>query len=276
MDKYGLIGYPLDHSFSPRIHNQAFEHCGLRASYDKIEIQPKLFNNQIKQLKTQHYRGFNITIPYKQKIIPYLNHIDEAAQKLQAVNTIKVSANGDWVGYNTDYIGFMVPFQKKKIQNKLALLIGAGGAAYAVVYALLYPMNFEKILILNRTHEKAREIRDRWSGAHIELVHQSQLENSGELDLIVNSTPVGMGHLSGMNSLPKIFSIKGNPFVYDLVYNPAKTKLLQYAESLGLAYENGLPMLIGQAEESFRIWTGHTYDASLKASIRKSLTSGSP
>ena len=148
MNKYALIGYPLGHTFSPIIHNVAFKHYGINAEYGILEIEESLFENRINTIKNEAWSGFNVTIPYKQRIIPFLDELDPIAAKIGAVNTIQILANGTWKGYNTDYIGFIKPIQSWLDTMDICLFIGAGGAAQAVGFSMLEFSFIKKIVVM--------------------------------------------------------------------------------------------------------------------------------
>ncbi len=258
MNKYGIIGYPLKHSISPQIHNSAFNALKINALYQKIEINPTEFEETIKQLKHEDWRGFNITIPFKETIIKYLDDIDPMSANIGAINTIKIS-NGKWRGYNTDYLGFVKPIEKYLDSINSVLVLGAGGAARAVIYGILEKLKIEKIYLANRTKSRAELLVQsvKYSGrTKIEIIDFSTINHLNDpINLIVNTTSLGMGN--EIDKTPLEISEKySNCIVYDLIYNPKKSKLLTRAEEQACQIINGLPMLIYQADESFKIWTG--------------------
>lgn len=256
--KYGIIGFPLSHSFSPKIHNQAFAAYGMEAEYGTIEIPPQKFTSKIEALKREEWAGFNVTIPYKTDILPFLDELDERARQIGAVNTILVSEDGKWMGFNTDYKGFLKPLSEYKDSLKKCLVLGAGGAARAVCIGIAAEIAAQELTIANRSSEKAKAIVDRlasFSALKKEGCLLSKIPD-GPFDLIVNTTSVGMGGQVAQNILDIRPFAHSQTIVYDLIYNPAQTPFLRLAEKLGLSTLNGLPMLIYQAEEAFRIWTG--------------------
>jgi len=263
MDKYGIIGYPLDHSFSPVIHNQAFKNLKIEACYEKYQIAPQDFPKNIPLLKSSDIMGFNVTVPYKQKIIPYLDEIEPIAKKVGAVNTIKKIGN-KWIGYNTDLYGFLLPLQNHINVIKSILVIGAGGAANAVCYALLSESAIvKKIDIVNRTKDKAQSLCSKLKtefNIEFESYELNEvLKDCQKYDLIVNTTNVGMGELKDKYPIKIDNLIRVSTIVYDLIYNPKQTLLLESANNQKLKTINGLLMLIGQAGQSFKIWTGQEY-----------------
>ena len=233
---YGLIGKNIDYSFSAKYFREKFEKEGIINSryinfdLDKIED----FNN----IKIKSINGLNVTIPYKEKIIPLLDEIDKSAMEIGAVNTIAINDN-KLIGYNTDFIGFINSFeQKMNFQN--AVILGTGGASKAIQYAL----NSKKIKydIVSRKIDKNY------------ISYDSINQNLNNYDLIINTTPIGT--FPATKDKPKLnYSlISKNHFCYDLIYNPEKTSFLVECEKMGAKIMNGLQMLKSQAEESWRIW----------------------
>ena len=276
MKNYGIIGYPLEHSFSPIIHNIAFKHYNMLAEYGKIEIENNLFNKKINEIKKGNWSGFNVTIPYKQQIIPHLDELDRICERIGAVNTIKVNKDNSWKGFNTDYIGFIKPIRYAlgKISN--CLLIGAGGAAQAVGFGLLEFSEIKHLVIVNRTSHRSEALEKKlrsFKPIEYEIIDYSDINSISErFDLIVNTTSVGMDKLKDQSPI-NLQQISGSDsIIYDLIYNPAKTVFLREAEQLDLNIINGLPMLIGQAEESFKIWTGKNFTDTIYKEIELTLS----
>ncbi len=259
--KYGIIGFPLSHSFSPKIHNQAFADLKISAHYEKIEIPPKQFNPKIETLKKESWSGFNVTVPYKTAIIPYLDKLDEAAKHIGAVNTIRVLDYGKWQGFNTDYKGFLKPIDAFKGALKTCLVLGAGGAARAVSIGIVSGLAAQELTIANRTLKKAEELTGRLLSNQTLKCYPCQIEAipAGQFDLIVNTTSVGMGAREKQNILDVRPFAHSKTLVYDLIYNPSETQFLKTARQTGLKTLNGLPMLVYQAEEAFSIWTGKRF-----------------
>lgn len=276
MQKYGLIGYPVSHSFSPTIHNTAFMYHDINADYSLIEIESSDFDPKIEELKREDWLGFNVTYPYKQKIISFLDDLEPICEKIGAVNTIHIKQDGNWKGYNTDYIGFIKPIRPYLDQIDTCLFIGAGGAAQAVGFSLLEFSSIRKVVVIDPIRENAEILIHKlnsFSVKEYEIIDYKMKNDIAEsFDLIVNMSPVGMDSLKDQSPL----SIKNihheNSIVYDLIYNPALTIFLKEAEEAGLKTFNGLPMLIGQAEESFKIWTGYGFPDEIQNKIIKILT----
>ena len=233
---YGLIGKNIDYSFSVKYFSQKFNDEKIIDSeylnFDLREIED--FNN----LEILKINGLNVTIPYKEKIITYLDEVDKAANKIGAVNTIAKKDN-KLIGYNTDYIGFIKSF-KNNLNFKNALILGTGGASKAIQYALnIKNINFD---IGSRKNNKKYISYD--------LIN----EKIKDYDLIINTTPLGT--FPDVSKKPKINYklINENHFCYDLIYNPEKTSFLKECERKGARIMNGLEMLKSQAEESWIIW----------------------
>ena len=240
MKIFGLIGHPVSHSFSKVFFDAKFEKEKLSdCRYDLMDLST--IKEVVSLRSNEHVFGLNVTIPYKMSILPFLDSISEEAQKIGAVNTIKIK-NGKWIGYNTDAIGFqrsLVPLLNPSI--KKALVLGSGGAYMAVKYVL------DKLAIacsqVSRNSNLAR--------FHYGDITKSVLNDH---PLIINTTPLGM--FPDVNQMPNIPFHLLSPFhlVYDLIYNPEETLLLKNASFIGCKVKNGLEMLQIQAEESWKIW----------------------
>ena len=260
--RYAIIGFPLKHSFSPFIHNRAFNDLKINAQYEKIEILPEQFEQEMVRLKHANIAGFNVTIPFKERILPYVDYLSPDAGEIGAVNTVK-RVDGQWQGFNTDWIGFLKPLEAQANEIESCLMLGAGGAARGVLYALLQLTGLQTILIANRTPQRAKELMRGFTAVNkvnIEVIDLERLKTlQKQFDLIVNTTSVGMlGHEAG----PLVDPLKiahSQTLVYDLIYNPPNTPLLERAGQAGLKIINGLPMLIFQAEAACKIWTGYKY-----------------
>ena len=256
----GLIGYPIKHSLSPWIHQQFLNQTGLKGTYDLFEFQPDQdFSNDLDQLKEKNIHGFNVTVPYKEKIIHHLDALDHNAKAMGAVNTV-YNRNGEWIGYNTDGIGYVRSLlnkfpQLEREKEKRILLIGAGGAARGIYYALMI-FGFSSIDIANRTLQSARNI------AHLRLNHvdtnvislQKAETDLYEYDIIIQTTSVGMKPNID-HTIIHLSKVKTGCIVSDIVYQPIKTKFLTEAEKLGASIHFGHTMLLYQAQAASEIWT---------------------
>lgn len=256
----GLIGFPIAHSLSPWIHEKFLKQANLSGKYSIYEIDPKkIFEQEINRLKTRQISGFNVTVPYKQKIIQYLDKIDKEAETIGAVNTV-VNKNGKWVGYNTDGIGYLRALESKypKIFNrqiKKVLILGAGGAARGIYYALM--MNgFNHIDIANRTQSSAARIAEfKNESISTSILSLTQAEKKLQIyDVIIQTTSVGMKPEEN-KTIIQIDHLKESAIVSDIVYQPIKTKFLKEAEALGAHIHYGHTMLLYQAQYAFEIWT---------------------
>jgi len=260
----GIIGENIENSLSPLINNQIILKHFLNFCYLPFQVAETDLNKAIQGIKALNIRGANITFPYKEKIIKFLDEVEESARRIRAVNTI-VNNKGILTGYNTDVIGFKKSLQedgKFVIKEKKAVILGAGGAARAVVYALLEE-EIEEICIFNRTLEKAKKIKQDLSSffpkSHIRVfpLEKEDLKDKIEKShLLVNSTSIGMALRVDNTPLPDEKLFHPNLLVYDLIYHPAKTLFLRQAEKSGAKIINGLPMLVYQGIESFYLWTG--------------------
>ena len=260
---YGLLGKTLSHSISPSLHNNGFRDLGLNAVYLMLETKEKDLEEYINSLKTVGFSGWNVTIPYKESIIPYLNGFSSLARASGAVNTV-LNRRGRLTGYNTDVIGFQRQVEESgiNVKDKRAVVIGAGGAARAVIAALIQ-LSLADITIINRTVENAEELAKLFKEENSEqnfdfcsLEEQEYAEVLKAADLVVDTTPVGMYSNNIKNKVvinPEY--LHQDQLVIDLVYNPLKTEILKEAEKRGAQIGNGLPTLIYQAEASFKLWT---------------------
>jgi len=260
----GIIGKNIENSLSPLFHNQIILKHSLNFCYLPFQVAETNLGKAIQGIKTLNIRGVNITFPYKEKVIKFLDEVKESARRIGAVNTI-INNKGILTGYNTDVIGFKKSLQedgKFTIKGEKAVILGAGGAARAVVYALLEE-GIEEIYIFNRTPEKAEKIKQDLSpffpGSNINIfpLEKERLKDkTEETHLLVNATSLGMPPKIDNTPLPDEKLFHSNLLVYDLIYHPAKTLFLRQAEKAGAKIVNGLPMLVYQGIESFYLWTG--------------------
>ncbi len=261
----GLIGRAVDYSYSPLIHNSACEVLGIPYYYTVFNIaDPLLIPDALRGAKALGIRGFNVTIPYKKEVVPYLDELSQEATSIKAVNTI-VNEHGRLIGHNTDIAGFaspLLPF-KERISGTPVCIFGGGGAALAAIEAFKLFFKPKEIVLFVRDHEKARNIVDEtWpdSALPVTIVRSDDFAKIRGCSVIVNATPIGTRgrELSGMTSIIPLDRelIHPDQIVYDMVYNPVDTPLLQTAERAGAKTISGIEMLIGQAERSFTLWTG--------------------
>lgn len=248
---YALIGHPVAHSLSPFIHNTAFKLLGLHADYSAISVHPHDLPELPSILEAKGIRGFNVTVPHKESILSLVRTMDETARTVGAVNTVHV-VNGEWIGYNTDVKGFTDSLRQIEHREAScgAVVVGAGGSARAVVAALLREFPYEPITVINRTPDRARDL--------VERLHNSRLSAATWADvkfpvgLVVNCTTVG---LYGEPMEIPVDVWGQHPVVVDLLYHRT-TPLVTEARRRGCTVMDGLEMLMLQAAESLRIWTG--------------------
>ncbi|MFH1625798.1 MAG: shikimate dehydrogenase [Pseudomonadota bacterium] len=262
----GILGHPVRHSLSPLMHNTAFESLGLNYVYLPFDIKPENLEGAITAIRYMNIAGVNVTIPYKEKVIRYLDELDTEAELIGAVNTIK-NVDGKLLGFNTDGMGFVESLKYDlgfNPKGKNMLMIGAGGAARGI-FASLCSNGAKSVCVTNRTSGRAKklieEFSDRFPSVEFSILPLDSLLSSNDntlkyclnsTDLLINATSVGMKGDSltlPLNRLPR------GVIIYDIVYNPLKTPLLVEAEETGLTTQNGLSMLVFQGALSFKIWT---------------------
>ena len=267
-----LIGHPVSHSLSPQIHNAAFKALNLNYAYLTFDVRVDELENAIRGLKALGAAGFNITIPHKIRAVRFLDELDEVAEKAGAVNTVVIK-NEKLFGYNTDVYGVEESLRNLDLpKSKPALVIGAGGAAKAVLVALLN-LGFRRFVIANRTIRKAEALAS-WiesMNAEAEFCGLDQIkEKSAGCGLLVNATPIGMTPKTDETPLTS-GEIPRTSTALDLVYNPLKTRFLKEAEKAGAETISGLSVLVHQAAKAFELWTdccpplGVMWDAAAQA-----------
>ncbi|MBN2097067.1 MAG: shikimate dehydrogenase [Candidatus Omnitrophica bacterium] len=259
MKIYGLIGYPVRHSYSSAMHNAAFQALGVDARYELFEIKPEQLEQEFNRLLTQGICGFNVTIPYKEKVIKLLGQLDEQAALIGAVNTIQVNQDKSTIGFNTDGPGFITHLKQVvgfNTEGKGVAILGAGGAAKAV--ALELARNKVKAISLfdldqDKTQALADKIEENFPACALSLGASANDLLKIHPDLLINATPLGMHKDDPLVFDPGL--LERNLVVYDLVYNPAQTPLLRAAKSKGCSgVFNGLGMLLYQGVLAFKIW----------------------
>lgn len=253
MKEYCLIGHPLGHSISPEVHESLFSLSGYHGAYTLKDIEPDAFDTEASALKSFH--GFNVTIPYKQTIIPLLDSVDERAKRYHAVNTVKCES-GKMHGYNTDAEGFLRALSSADIElSGSVLLCGAGGVASMMASEAL-DRGCSLVVATPTIGEAVRFVNGllgEYSGAKIEASALAYI--SGSFDLILNGTPAGM--YPKVKSCPVPTAVaRSASAVFDAVYNPAETQLIKTARAAGAKVQGGLTMLVWQAIAAQEIWTG--------------------
>lgn len=259
----GLIGYPLGHSLSPKVHTAALKACGLDGDYSLFPIPPdnkQALEELLERVRSGTIQGLNVTIPHKQNVIEFIDELTPTAKLIGAVNTIYLK-DERLIGDNTDASGFLrdlknaFDFSNLNFQPSV-LILGAGGSARAVVYALLH--DGWKVTISARRIEQATKLANSFPDYPGSIIHSSNLPtfNFHSFQLIVNTTPIGMSPNINESPLPENLSLPSNVFIYDLVYNPRETKLVKDVKQNGNQAATGLGMLIEQAALAFELWTG--------------------
>lgn len=270
MYKLGIIGYPLSHSISAAIQKAGFESLGIEGSYDVLETPPEDLISRIKFLKSNDYAGFNVTIPLKVPMSLFLDDIDDYANIAGCVNTVKIMPDKTFIGYNTDIYGFKTAIPDDiNLTGKLASILGTGGAARAAVVGLA-EKGINKIDFYTRNIINSRQTLDYMRAKFPQInFNVYQIQNIRSLEasaIIVNATPIGMkGFMADQMPLDikDLDNLKPDTAVYDIVYNPMKTVLLNEAQKRGLKTISGLDMLIYQAQRAIEIWTGKSPDFKL-------------
>ena len=254
-DRTAVIGFPVDHSLSPIIHNHWIKELGLDIKpYEKINVDPNKFEEQINNLKTEGYGGLNVTVPLKELAFNISDETSDVSKKLRSVNTL--SLNSEKIdGDNTDAVGFINSLDEKTIEknitNKKTLVLGAGGSARSVVYALNELGGH--VGLFNRTPEKAKILLDDLSINSSPVGAEELDDYANSSSFIVNTTSLGQKE-GERNNILSFENIGMETFIYDLIYNPKRSSFLEQAEAKGLKVQNGLRMLIEQAACSFQIW----------------------
>lgn len=270
MFKLGIIGYPLGHSISAVIQKAGLKSIGLEGSYDVMETPPEDLINRIKFIKTNGYNGFNVTIPLKVPMSLFLDDIDDYANIAGCVNTVKVGDDKSFFGYNTDIYGFKKAIPETiNLAGKNASILGTGGASRAAVVGLaekgVKEIDFYTRNIIN-SRQTLEYVRAKFPEINFNVYQIQNIRSLEGTSIVVNATPIGMkGFMADQMPLEKTDLDKLNPetLIYDIVYNPVKTVLIQEAQKRGLQTVGGLDMLIYQAERALEIWTGKSPDTKL-------------
>jgi len=266
----GLIGWPVEHSLSPVMHNAAFDALGLNWRYVPLPVPPGQVEAAVRGLAALGFRGANVTVPHKQAVVQMLNSVGPNARHLGAVNTILIVQGEDGStrlnGYNTDDTGFVGALREggyEPEEGRRAVVVGAGGAARAVVFGLLQSGSGE-IVVLNRTPQRAealvsdlRGFGDQGSRLQtLPLTVETLVESARSADLLVNATTVGMWPHTDGSFWPESVPLPAHLTVFDLVYRPLETRLLRQARESGAHTISGLGMLVRQGAVAFEMWTG--------------------
>ena len=248
MKKYFVIGNPINHSLSPKLHNHWLKENKIDAVYEKIKIDENDLKNVIAKCKEKKINGINVTVPFKKKVIPYLDELSVEAEQTQSVNTI-VFKEGGLIGHNTDIVGFEkgIKALNFNMKDKKILILGAGGVVPSLVFALK-KMNVSEISISNRTKQRAENLKNLFKNLKI-----LEWGNMSDFDVVINATSLGLNN----EKINLNFSKAGkNKLFYDVIYNPTETNFLKEGKELGNKTENGSKMFIYQASEAFKLWHG--------------------
>ena len=247
-----IIGDPVDHSLSPAMHNAAYQHCGIDGNFVYLGTNVKIehLKNAIDAARVLDIRGLTCTIPHKVKVLEYIDEVDPIAQQIGAANTI-VNTNGVLKGFNTDWLGVVAPLEQiTNLKGKSVSVIGAGGAARAVVFGA--KERGAVVTIYNRTLKNAQKLAHEFDCKAMMLSESGRMRES---DIIINATSVGMGSLVGKSPIPASV-ISSKHIVLDIVYTPYETMLLRIAKEKGARIIHGIDMLLYQGTAQFKLYTG--------------------
>ena len=258
----GLIGNPVEHSLSPIMQNAVINHLKLDFVYLALPCEIKNFVSVINTLKKVNCKGLNITIPFKEKAFELCTEISPVAKKIKAINTLKLNNQGEWTGTNTDIEGFMYPLKEFKLQAKQGTVLGSGGAARSAIQGLI-DLGLSEINIISRNENSLTKIiedfKNQFKVKGFLANNPSVTEIIADSDLVINSTPVGMNKEKKGSNLPfgeKCWSLLDKKtIVYDLIYNPKETPLLELSSEKGCQTIDGSEMLIAQGAKSLSFWT---------------------
>jgi shikimate dehydrogenase len=249
MKKYLVIGNPISHSLSPKLHNYWIKNHNINAIYEKEKLNEDELDKLFTNMRDKKVNGANVTVPFKKAVIPFLDKLSAESESTQAVNTIYLE-NDKLIGHNTDIDGFELGIKKINydIFNKKIFILGAGGVVPSIIYAL-NKIKVSEITIANRTREKAENLKNLFG--KLKIVEWGEIP---DFDMIINATSIGLKKDDEINL---DFSLIGkNKFFYDVIYNPKETNFLKTGKELGNATENGKLMFIYQAASAFNIWHG--------------------
>ncbi|MCP4049813.1 MAG: shikimate dehydrogenase [bacterium] len=261
---FGVIGNPVDHTCSPAMHNAAYKHLKLNYIYIPMFVEKTFIPDAVKAVRALNIKGINVTIPYKEYVIPYLDKLDPVAKKIGAVNTI-VNKNGCLEGYNTDGNGLVISLESEAgidLTSKSIGLLGAGGSAKSIAFSLTQK-NIKKLVIYNRTFSKARKLKeDLEQNSSIEIQacgyeNNDYLKELQDNDIVINTTSAGMKPDEDQLPVPDMSWVKPGHFCCDIIYKPSKTLFLKKAELSGAEILNGSGMLAGQGVLAFELFTGY-------------------
>ena len=267
---FGIIGNPLSHSLSPALHNFWYRKYKFQANYSLIEIELNEIEKVIKKIKNKELQGINVTVPYKQAVIPYLDLIINDAKETQSVNTISLNEKNQVIGNNTDVYGFEQGFinnlSKQNLEQNKVLVMGAGGVTPSVIYALL-KKKIKQIFLANRTIKKSEDIKKKFP--YIKIIEWKNIETVAEnMDIIINATSLGLKN--GIDFKEKFKITKENLIYFDVIYNPEETTMIKRFKKKNVKTYNGLEMFIYQGQKSFSLW--NKINPELDKELKKNIT----
>ena len=264
MKKYLVIGNPIEHSLSPKLHNYWFEKNNIDANYDRRKIDKSEIQEIINEIKDNKLDGINVTVPFKNDVIPFLDTLSEESRITQSVNTIYIH-DKKLIGHNTDIKGFELSLKETQfnLENKTIFILGAGGVVPSIIYALK-KLGVSKIIVSNRTKQKTENLKKNFP--NIGLVDWG---DQAEFDMIINATSLGLSKEDeiGLN----FENINKEKLFYDVIYNPKETNFLKTGKNLGSQVSNGKMMFIYQAFEAFKLW--HKIEPEINEELNKFLDS---
>ena len=249
MKKYLVIGNPIKHSLSPKLHNYWIKNNNISAIYEKRKLNEDEIEGLISEVKEKKLNGINVTVPFKKAVIPYLDRLSLEAESTQSVNTIYLD-NDKVVGHNTDINGFELGIKNLKFEakGKKIFILGAGGVVPSIIFAL-NKMKVSEITISNRTKYRAESLKNFFK--NLKIVNWGYIP---EFDMIINATSVGLNKDDQINL--DFSKVGKNKFFYDVIYNPKETNFLKTGKGMGNKIENGKLMFINQASTAFKVWHG--------------------
>ena len=247
MKKFLVIGNPIEHSMSPKLHNYWIKNNNIKEIFEKKRLDENEIESLISDVKSKKLNGINVTVPFKKAVIPYLDQLSLESEGTQSVNTIYLN-NDKVVGHNTDIRGFELGIKNSKIEakDKKILILGAGGVVPSIIFAL-NKMGVSEITISNRTKDRAEDLKFLFKD--IKIVEWGVIP---EFDIIINATSIGLNKDDQINL--DLSKVGKNKFFYDVIYNPKETNFLKIGKKMGNETENGLLMFIYQAFIAFKIW----------------------
>ena len=248
MKKYIVIGNPIEHSLSPKLHNYWMDKNNIKASYDKKLVYEEDIESIINEVKKKKIQGINVTVPFKKSVIPFLDELSQESKETQSVNTILLE-NKKLIGHNTDIAGFELALRHANydVKSKKIFILGAGGVVPSIIFALK-KMSASKIILSNRTLQKSEELQNYFKD--IEIIKWGNIPS--DFDMIINATSLGLKN--DENIILDYSKISPEKFFYDVIYNPSETNFLGNAKKNGNKIENGKKMFVYQAQASFKIW----------------------